>query len=475
MQSFYLGIDASKGYADFVLRDEAKRTVERDFQLDDTFDGHSKLYQILEAFCAARSGARIFAAVESTGGYENNWIHALRRFQATLPLEVARLNPAHVHENAKAAGRRLTTDALSAENVADFLIAHPEQVDYQQEDDLAGLRRQWSFIEQLIKQRSALVNQLEKAIYSAHPELIAYLSSGMPAWVLKLLKRYPTAKRLARARAKTVSTIPYVTRERAEELVRAATRSVASAGDVATETAVRETARQVLHLTELVKAQKEAMSRHMELPEEVEILKSYHGVGEYAAVGLLLEIQAAERFASAKKMASFFGVHPTFKKSGDGIGAMRMSKQGSSRMRSLLFMITLRAVQDNPVIAPLYERLVKEGMARMAAIGVCMHKTLRILYGMLKHRRPFDPDVDRTNRERARPERRNVHTDRARRYQSFDASAPVSRRAQKKRRQQKRSQSVVHAECGMSTSTAVSQNEREDTTKSFSKEHPQPA
>ena len=46
----------------------------------------------------------------------------------------------------------------------------------------------------------ALVNQLEKDVYSARPELIPYLSSGMPAWILKLLKRYPTAQCLARAR-----------------------------------------------------------------------------------------------------------------------------------------------------------------------------------------------------------------------------------------------------------------------------------
>lgn len=266
-----------------------------------------------------------------------------------------------------------------------------------------------------------------------------------------------------------------MTLERAEELVRAAKQSVASAGDAATETVVRETARQVLHLSELIKVQKKAMGRQLELPEEVELLKSYDGVGEYSAVGLLLEIQSVERFASAKKIASFFGVHPTFKKSGDGIGAMRMSKQGSPRMRSLLFMITLRAVQDNPVIAPFYERLVDEGKNRMAAIGVCMHKTLRILYGMLKHRQPFDPDVDRKNCERARPKRTSAHTERARRYQDFDASAPLSRRAQKRRRQQKRSQSVVHAVCGMSASTAVSQNQRGEETKSFSKERSQTA
>jgi transposase len=470
MQVFYLGIDASKGYADFVIRDEAKRTVESAFQLDDTFDGHSNLYKILEAFCSRHPKARFFAAVESTGGYENNWLHALRRFQGTLPLEVARLNPAHVHENAKAAGRRLTTDAISAENVADFLIAHPEQVDYEHEDDLAGLRRQWMFIEQLTKQRSALVNQLEKDLYSAHPELIPYLSSSMPAWVLKLLKRYPTAKRLARARAKTVSQIPYVTRERAEELVRAAKRSVASASDIATETVVRERARQILHLSDLIKAQKEILGRQIELPEEVELLESFDGVGEYSAIGVLLEIQSVERFASAKKIASFFGVHPTFKKSGDGIGAMRMSKQGSSRMRAMLYMITLSAIQTNPVISALYERLVDEGMPRMAAIGACMHKTLRILYGMLKSRKPFDPDVDWKNRERARPVRTTAYLERARRYQNLDPSAPVSRRAQKRRRQQKRSQSVVHAACGMSASTAVSKNQRGGDSESLLKE-----
>jgi transposase len=475
MQAFYVGIDASKGYADFVVRDKKRQTIEPAFQLDDTFDGHATLFHILKALCSKHPKARIFAAVESTGGYENNWLRALRRFQGTLPLQVARLNPAHVHENAKAAGRRLTTDAISAENVADFLIAHPDQVDYEHEDDLAGLRRQWTFIEQLTKQRTALVNQLEKDVYSAHPELIAHLGSGMPAWVLKVLKRYPTATRLARARPRTVSQIPYVTRKRAEELVAAAKRSVASADDVATETVVRETARQVLHLSKLIQAQKETLGCQLELPEEIEILKSYDGVGEYAAIGVLLEIQSVERFASAKKIASFFGVHPTYKKSGDGIGAMRMSKQGSSRMRALLYMITLSAIQRNPVIAPLYERLVDDGMARMAAIGVCMHKTLRIFYGMLKNRQPFDPEVDRTNRERARPERPGAHTERARRYQHFDASAPVSRRAQKRRRQQKRSQSVVHAACGMSASTAVSQNQREDDSKSLLKERSNPA
>ena len=43
MKSFYLGIDVSKGYADFVIINQQKKTVVENFQLDDTFDGHSRL------------------------------------------------------------------------------------------------------------------------------------------------------------------------------------------------------------------------------------------------------------------------------------------------------------------------------------------------------------------------------------------------------------------------------------------------
>jgi len=37
-------------------------------------------------------------------------------------------------------------------------------------------------------------------------------------------------------------------------------------------------------------------------------------------------------------------------------------------------------------------------MEKMAAIGLCMHKILRIIYGMLKHNRAFDPEIDWKNR-----------------------------------------------------------------------------
>ena len=84
MKSFYLGIDVSKGYADFVIINQQKQPVVKSFQLDDTFDGHSRLHEIISRFSTDHPQAVMCAAVESTGGYENNWYNTLIRLQASL-------------------------------------------------------------------------------------------------------------------------------------------------------------------------------------------------------------------------------------------------------------------------------------------------------------------------------------------------------------------------------------------------------
>jgi len=49
MESYFMGIDVSKGYADFVILDAKKNIVEPNFQLDDTFKSHCKLFDILKS------------------------------------------------------------------------------------------------------------------------------------------------------------------------------------------------------------------------------------------------------------------------------------------------------------------------------------------------------------------------------------------------------------------------------------------
>jgi len=455
MSDFFFGIDASKGYSNFVMLDSLKRRVEDDFQLDDTFDGHQKLYSILSEFCVRNPEANIFAAVESTGGYENNWFDALVRFQTHLPVRTARLNPCGVYNNSKAGLNRNITDKISAENVAKYMIAHPEKVQYQQQDPLASLRKQWGFIKMLKKQKTQMLNQLESNLYTANPEILAYCKDHTPAWVLSLLQRYPTASKLAKAKKSSVSLIPYVTPQKAKKLVETAKQSVASAMDETTSNIIKALVQQIRQLSKTIDAQTKAMADKCSIPE-VELLKTFIGIGNDSAVGLILEIGSIERFKKAKHLASFFGLHPVYKKSGDSSWGFHMSKKGRRVPRQILYMVAMVAIQSNPLIREIYEKHTEKGMEKKAALGVCMHKIIRIIYGMLKHNQSFDPKIDRANRKKQKPQdEKKEGLDKSRRYQAYDEKAPISRRQAKKREEREQSQSDNNAKCGIKAPVPV--------------------
>ena len=197
------------------------------------------------------------------------------------------------------------------------------------------------------------------------------------------------------------------------------------------------------------------MAQACSLPE-VELLKTFPGISDASAIGLILEIQTVKRFASAKKLASYFGIHPVYKVSGDGVGGFRMSKQGRKEPRKILFLVALSAIRYCPLIQELYEKHLQRGKERMDAVGICMHKILRILYGMLKHNNPFDPDIDRANRlQKNQPTTSFTGKNKTRRYQSYDDMAPITKRQRKKRLEQERSHSVNDTKSGITAPVPV--------------------
>lgn len=444
-----MGIDVSKGYADFMIINVNKKPIVQGFQLDDTFEGHQSLYNLLGRFLADHPDSTLFAAVESTGGYENNWYNSLIEFQGSLNIQTARLNPLGIMHNSKADLKKNITDKTSAQNIAEYLIAHPEKVVYQQHDQMAGLRKQWGFIKMLTKQKTQLLNQLNALLYTANPELLCYCQDGVSDWVLKLLLKYPSAAKLKKALAKTVAKIPYVSLQRAEQLVSDAKRSIASAKDPVSEQLITATARQILHLKKTIVDQTKLMINECPLPE-LELLKTFPGLGDASAIGLMIEIQTVKRFSDVKKLASFFGIHPVYRISGDGIGGFKMSKQGRKEPRRILYTVTLSAINCNPLIKEIYKKQQQKGKHNMAAIGICMHKILRIIYGMLKHNKPFDPKIDIANRKK-RVATKTVapRKDTNRRFQNFDAKAPVTRRQRNKRLEREPSHSVVDTKSGI--------------------------
>jgi len=428
-----MGIDVSKGYADLTILDKRKKIVEENFQLDDTFEGHNKLFEILSSFFTQHPDSKLFVGVESTGGYENNWFTTLHKLQFQMNLSVARLNPFGVSHSSKASMNRIITDKQSAKHIAEYLIGYSEKVNYQNEDYFASARRQWSSIKLFTKQKTQLLNQLNSMLYIANPELLSFCNSGIRMWTLLLLEKYPTALKLSRIRATSLSKIPYLSKSRAEEIIENAKRSVASSTDETIEVTIIALVKQIISLKKIIAKQINLLETNVDLPNEVKLLKTFDGIGTYSAVGLMIEIISVERFSSSKKLVSFFGIHPVFKTSGDGKSGFRMSKKGRKEPRNILFNTARYAIVHNPLIKELYINHLKKGMSKLSAIGAIMHKILRIIYGMLKSNTPFNAQIDYDNRNKVNNQPK-INTVK-RRFQLYDNRAPISRRENKKRKE----------------------------------------
>lgn len=442
MSNYYLGGDVSKGYADFIMLDEHKTVAEKHFTLDDTALGHQGLFHVLQSFCQKNPNALIYAAVESTGGYENNWYHTLQSFGAVLPVKAARLNPRGVHHQAHAALKRTGTDKISATTIAEYQINYPEVIDYDYQDKFKSMKRLYTVFRALVKMKTLLLNQMETVLYTANPELVQYRKDNTPKWLLRLLSDYPVADDLANASIDDLARIPYVSIERAEKIIAAAQNSVASATDSPTQVVMKVIVHQILELDRSIQALKKEAQKFVDVPQ-IALITSIKPIGVMSAIGLYIELGGCiSTFSRSKELASFWGVHPKIKDSGDGGLVPKMSKEGRKMPRSILFMAVLNGIQTDPFVQSIYHRELKKGKCKMSAIGVCMHKLARVVFGVLKNNMPFDPEIDKRHQTRSISQKdKTAKVNEARRFQKLDQQAPISRRQTKKRKEREESQS----------------------------------
>lgn len=446
----FLGIDVSKGYADFIMINQKEETLEKGFRLVDDAQGRKALLQLIEQW--KKSGlTELFCGVESTGGYENNWYSMLKGLQTQEGVFVARLNPKAVKAVSDAVLRRTITDSVSAENIAYYLAKFPEKVNYGLKytgsESFKDGRNHLTAIQMQIKQRSQLSNQLGMWLYGSFPEMLIYCRNGIPNWLLRMLVKYPTPQKVINARS-GLSKIKGVTIDKAAELRQKAKQNNQ---EVSTQMAhvIATTANEILHKTELIKNEEKFLTNIYKEELQVGLLTTIPGVGVSSAVKLILEIEDVNRFDNIKQMASYFGVHPTFKQSGDGKWGSHMSKRGRGNIRATLYMCALSGVQYNPALKRTYQNKRKKSMTYNQAIGVAMHKLLRIIYGILKSGKPFDSEIDYKNQENAKQkkekknlkekskeEKRQIY-----RYQPLDTNGPISGRKAAKIKKQTASQS----------------------------------
>ena len=90
------------------------------------------------------------------------------------------------------------------------------------------------------------------------------------------------------------------------------------------------------------------------------------------------------------------GVAPFNRDSGVFKGK-RMIQGGRSHVRTVLYMAALTAARCNPVIRPLYERLIARGKQKKVVLVACIRKLLTILTAIMRDQARFTPAAPRSS------------------------------------------------------------------------------
>jgi transposase len=308
----YIGIDISKQTFHAFVKLKSRR-------FDNALAGFDNLVKHLpaDAYCV----------MEATGNYG----YALAESLVTAGFRVAIINPLRIKRYAQMTLCRQKTDSADAKLISEF--AHNQQLgpddQWQPPSDATNdLRQQQTVLEQLKKQRTALLNQIEA------------------------LSRLPRPSR---------------------DAIRAIKKVLAS-------------------LEKTIKDLEAAQHQRVRQTDEslFRLIQTVPGIGPCAATALLIATDFFRQCSDARQLASFVGLCPRPYQSGSSIKAPgSIGHSGAPALRALLYVCSISAARYNTACRQLYRRLLAKGKRMKLAHIAVAHKLVRQVFAVAQLRTAF--------------------------------------------------------------------------------------
>jgi transposase len=121
-------------------------------------------------------------------------------------------------------------------------------------------------------------------------------------------------------------------------------------------------------------------------PEARYLMHHQRGVGPVTAMAVVLTLGPVERFASARKVASYVGLIPAEYSSGARQRLGHITKEGNVFLRWVLVEAATVAVRHDPAMKQMYWRLVERRGKSIAKVAMARRLLVR-LYWMLRRRK----------------------------------------------------------------------------------------
>jgi transposase len=359
--------------------------------------GYQALRQRLEQLRLKHPQVHFHIRIDAAGQYAANLEHFLRGLE--WPMTVSVGEPKRNKDYRMAHFPKRTTDDTESQAMARFALVERPPATPAPIQPMALLRELVGRLQGQVKQTTRATNRLHNLLARTFPELATLADDIAVGWVLRLLKKYPTAERIAAAHLASLEKIPHIDGDKAQAVHQAAASSVASLRGPMAESLVGNLVEQVVHSRaaerDLLRLVSVAWDDLADSPH-VQVL-TIPGIGQATAAILVAKIVDIERFATPNSLVNYFGIFPEEDSSGvDKSGrprptaVMRMSRKGNDLARAYLWNAARSAIGHNPAVRPLYRRLRAKGKRGDVAIGHCMRKLLHLVFAVWKTARPFD-------------------------------------------------------------------------------------
>ena len=400
-----VGIDTARygHYAVFLRAD--LQPAAADLAFAESGAGYAELRTRLEQIAQRHAAVAWHVRIDAAGQYADNLQHFLHFLAAAAPSDrstfTLSLGDPQRNKNYRAAiyGSK-KSDPTEAAAAARFALTERPAGVTPMSTELRTLRQVAGRLQATVRQRTRLINQFHKLLALVFPELALLTKDVAAGWVLELVHRFPTARRLAAATPDQLQDIPYLAHDRIDTLLTHARTSVASLHDAALQELIRDQVRQLRDVHARQKRLENtliAVYRRLPQPNHLDTIP---GIGPVTAAVLTAFILDIDRFETPGKLVAYFGILPIEAASGiDRDGKPRgpkryvMSKRGNDLVRRYLWMAGLCAVGHNPAVRPLYARVVaRHPQHKAIAIGHAMRKLLHLAFAVWKSGKPFDPE-----------------------------------------------------------------------------------
>ena len=149
-----------------------------------------------------------------------------------------------------------------------------------------------------------------------------------------------------------------------------------------------------LQIKELEEAILALIKKHPHLEEAFQLLKTVPSIGPVSAARILAETGPIDNYACAKAYALNAGLAPITIHSGQKTPPGMLPVYGNRDLRCALFFPAVVSKRTGKGVGPFMEKIEAHGnKLKMTVITAGMRKLAHVVYGVLKNKTPFDPNM----------------------------------------------------------------------------------